>query len=198
MGIFEDIRIKREELKERKTIFKETLKNKGMSVAFGKAKYIGGHPNILAEKAGNIIIKSQGVFFNDTLTIKFIFIPVENILQAEFKTGGQISANPVFSRVLALSGFAFAYKKITKDKYIYLTVTYKENGIESTVLFETESANRFASAITKILQEYTKGKKYVDDKSITVLLKEISELRALGILTEEEFTKKKIELLLKI
>lgn len=193
-----NLTVKKQELKEKKLVFNENLKNSGITVALSEAKYLGGHPELLNEKAGNITVKSTGVFFQVNLNYDFIFIPIEKIEKAEFKTGEEISKNEFLSRILAYSGFSFAFNKKTREKYMYLTVTYKENDVESSVLFECNSANRIASAITKILQEQAKDKKLVTDISFVELMKELSVLKAMSILTDEEYSEKKKDLLSRI
>lgn len=202
MGLFDNTKKKRYELGDRKKIFNDMLKSGGKSVALGHAKYLGGHPDILGEKEGDIIINSLGVFFRVARTYNYIFIPVENMLLSEFKTGEETSRNSIFSRLLALNGYTFAFRKKLRDKHIYLTINYLEKSIKNTVLFEANSANIFASAIAKVRKDYTKAHQKNgssnDDVSVTKLIKQISELKALGILTENEYTEKKKELLSRI
>jgi hypothetical protein len=193
MGLFDRIKMRNDKKRE----FNEILKSGGMSVAFVRAKYLGGHPDLLGEKDGNITVNGQGLFFNDSLTFDYIFIPAEKISQAEFKTGEQIAKNAFFSRLLALGGFSFAFNKNTRDKHMYLTVSHYVNGIENTVLFETNSASKLASAMAKVRQDYAKNnpKESNGDVPVSELIKQISELKALGILTDEEYAEKKKDLL---
>lgn len=202
MRLFDNNKKKRYELVDKKKIFKEMLRNGGKSAAFGHAKYLGGHPDILGEKDGDIIINSLGIFFGVARTFNYIFIPVENILLSAFNTGEETSRNTILSRLLAINGYTFAFKKKYRDKHIYLTVNYLENRIKNTVLFETDSANIFASAIAKVRKDYAKANQKSgtsnDDISVAELIRQISELKALGILTKYEFTEKKKELLSRI
>lgn len=194
MGVISNYTDKRREIKENKLVYDENLKNSGLTVAFGKVKYLGGYPDLLGEREGNIMVKSVGVFFQAKQNYKFIFIPLEKLVNAEFKTGEEISKNEALSRILAYSGFEFAFNKKTRDKHMYLTINYRENDVESSILFESASANKLASAVTKIIQDYAKEKK-ITSISFFEGMKQISELKAMSILTEEEFIEKKKELL---
>jgi hypothetical protein len=196
MRLLNEIKIRNDKKRE----FNEILKSGGMSVAFSRAKYLGGHPDLLDEKDGYITVNGQGLFFNDSLTFDYIFIPAEKISQAEFKTGEQIAKNAFFSRLLALGGFSFAFNKNTRDKRMYLTVAHYENEIETTVLFESNNASKLASALAKVRQDYAKNnpKELNGDVPVAELIKQISELKALGMLTDVEYSEKKRDLLSRI
>ncbi|MDF2941984.1 MAG: hypothetical protein K0S01_842 [Herbinix sp.] len=198
MGFIHNYKEKKQQVKEKKLIYNDTLKSGGLTIAYDEGKYLGGHPDIIGEKEGDITVKSTGVFFNDTQNFNFIFFPIEKLLKSEFLTGEQISKNEAFSRILAFSGFSFAFKRKTREKHMYLTINYLLNDVECQVLFETKSANRLASAIAKIVQEYVTNNKVDTRLSVYARMKELSELKALGILTEEDFNEKKRELLSKI
>lgn len=181
--------------------YKAFLKNGGAAAQSGKAKYIGGHTAIKGERKGELAVNSLGVFFNGRKSGCYFYLPTEKILKAAFETGEAISRNAVFSRLLAISGFVFAYKQKTREKHMFLTIDFVENGLENAVLFETMQAGEFASAIAKVRQEaHERAKEKMamepdKKKTISELMIEINELHALGILTAEEFTAKKKELL---
>lgn len=189
-SLFDKIR----EKKENELVYKDNLQNSGVTIAISKAKYLGGYPDILDEKTGDVVVKTVGVFFRDN-KYNFMFVPVEQIVKAEFKTVEQISKNEMLSRILAFSGFDFAFNKKKREGIIFLTITYRENLVESSILFECKNANKIASAVTKIVQERAKEKKVETDLTAIELMKEISVLRAMNVLTEEEFHQKKMDLL---
>ena len=200
--LFDNIRKKRDELEYRKNSFKEMLASGGKSAASGHVKYLGGHPDISGEKDGIMAINSSGVFFSIDQPFDYIFIPVENILLSEFKTGEETAKNVLFSRILAIKGYSYALKKKFRHKHMFLTINYLENRIKYTLLFEAGSAEILANAIAKIRRDHVykhqKNEAPNDNTPVTERIKQISELRDLGILTEEEFVLKKKELLLRI
>lgn len=180
--------------------YKTFINNGGNVIESGKAKYIGGHPAIRGERKGELAVNSVGVFFRGKKNCNYFYLPTSGILRAAFETGEQVAQNAVFSRFLAISGFVFAYKQRTRERRMFLTIDYVENGAENVVLLETQAANEFVSAIARIRQEANK-KKEVDQerkKSVSELMIEVNELRALGVLTPEEFAEKKRELLSRI
>ncbi|PXV96039.1 hypothetical protein C8E03_101672 [Lachnotalea glycerini] len=195
MDSINDLVDKRRDKKENKLAFKENLQSSGLTIALSKGRYLGGYPELLDEKYGDIIVKSTGLFFQDNLNFNFIFIPVEKLLKAEFRTGEQTSKNQVLSRILAFSGFRFAFKQKDREKHMFLTVTYSENEVECSVLFESKGANKIAGAVAKIVQDNAKAKEVASDKTLIDLMKEISVLRAMNVITEEEFADKKRDIL---
>ena len=187
--------------------YRAFINNGGNVIATGKAKYIGGHPMIKGERKGELAVNSAGLFFRGKHSGNYFYLPTSKILRATFETGEQVAQNAVFSRFLALSGFIFAYKQSTREKRMFLTVDYVENGTENVVLLETQAANEFVSAIARIRQEANKKKEMDQEKkevnqehkkSVSELMIEVNELRALGVLTPEEFAEKKRELLSRI
>jgi hypothetical protein len=192
--------------------YKVFLKNGGNAIVSGKCKYIGGNASIKGERSGELSVNNLGVFFNGRKNGCYFYLPAEKILRAKFETGEQVSKNAFFSRLLAVSGFIFAYKKKTREKHMYLTIDYIQSGSENVVLLETPLANEFVSAIAKVRQEVSEKKEKEREKdtdkekekipeqskSVSELMIELNELYALGILTAEEFSVKKRELLSRI
>ena len=164
------------------------------------AKYIGGHPALTGGETGILTVSGGGVFFGSKKDGRFIFVPAEKILGADFETGEKVARNAVFSRLLALGGFAFAYRQKTREKRMFLTIGFVENGVEVSALFETPAATELAGAIVRIRQEANakRAEKPEPQKSVSELMLEINELRALGIISSDEFIQKKKELLSRI
>lgn len=187
---------------ECETAYQAFINKGGNIIVSGASKYIGGHPAIRGEKKGELAINNSGIFFRDKKNSSYFNLPTAKVLRVTFETGETISKNAVFSRLLAISGFVFAYKKKTREKHMFLTIDYIQNGIENVVLIETQLANEFTSVIAKARQE-EKAKKETEPeterkKTVSELMIEINELRALGIISPEEFIEKKRELLSRI
>ena len=197
--------VKKAEQAKEQNAFNEMVQNGGNLVAYGKAKYMGGYSAILKETDGSLAVNYAGIFFQSAKGGQYFQLPMKNIMQAGFKTGEQVAQNPVFARILALGGFAFAYRPKSRAKHMFLTVDYVLDGMESTILFETETANIFASAILKIKKEALEKEQQLaqaagvePQRPVSELMREINELYALGILTIQEFTEKKKDLLSRI
>lgn len=180
--------------------YKAFINSGGNAIVSGASIYIGGHPKIKGERKGELVVNNAGVFFKDKKNSNYFYLPTAKLLRVSFETGEAVSRNAVFSRLLAISGFIFAYKKKTREKHMFLTIDYVENGVENVLLIETQLANEFASEIAKVRQEANAKKETGPEpaKTVSELMIEINELRALGILTPEEFIEKKRELLSRI
>lgn len=186
------------ERKDNKLVYQDNLKNSGVTIALSKAKYLGGFPEVLGEKKGKIVVKTAGLFFEDKFHYNFLFVPIEKIVKAEFSTVEQISKNPMLSRILAVGGYDFAFNRKNRDGLMFMTLTYKENDAEINILFKCKNANKIVTAVTKIILEYAKAKVVETDTTVIELMKELSVLRAMSVLTEEEYVEKKKELLSRI
>lgn len=179
-------------------VYRDNLKNSGRTLALCKAAYLGGHPDHMGRKKGEIVIKSVGLFFKTSGSNQFLFIPVEEVVKAEFSTGEELAQNEVMSRILAYTGFRFAFKKKEREKHMYLKVDVLVQTIVISILFETDMAGYLSSAITKMSHDYAKGKVVENGLSLVDTMKEIHLLRAMSVITEEEFVAKKKELLARI
>ncbi|MHB1651374.1 MAG: SHOCT domain-containing protein [Desulfitobacteriaceae bacterium] len=185
------------------------LKSAGKPYATSICEYLGGHPNISNGSSGNLVVNKLGVFFEKSLPFRSFVILTENIVRAEFKTDTQISKDVTLTRLFALGIFAFGAKKKTKEEHNYLVITYKENGIENSIIFEanksgvlSSKAGTLASAIMKARQEYMQEHTIANhDQPAQPIVDKISqlerlaELKAKGILSDEEFQAQKEKIL---
>jgi hypothetical protein len=201
MGLFDNAKQQREQIKNKKSEFKEKQKNGGPAVGVDTVKYLGGHPDIRNEVDGLMVVNSAGIFFEVTLTFFNLHIPVENIIKAEFKTEEQISKDVTLGRLLVFGVFAFGMKKKKVEKLSYLVLTYTDSGIENTIVFTNKNAGPLASAIMKVRQQYAALNPITEaavTSDIPDQIRKFSELKDQGILTEEEFQQKKTDLLSRI
>lgn len=203
MGFFSNIKELGKEQKRAREELQEKFKQGGKPLGIASCKYLGGHPAIIGEKDGLIQVNKAGIIFEPGLTLETLYIPIENIIRGEFKTDEQITKDVTLTRLLAFGVFAFGMKKKRKEITNYVVLTYTENEIENTILFQTKTAGAFASSIMKARQEYaTEHPQAGQNNNVTAdipsQIKKLSELREQGILTEEEFNNKKKELLSKM
>jgi hypothetical protein len=104
--------------------------------------------------------------------------------------------------------FAFGMKKKKVDTTRYLVITYTQNGIENSIVFQSDSVDILSSAIMKARQVYAKNHPEVQQQQtksdntqaddIPTQIKKMSDLKDQGILTKEEFETKKKDLLSKM
>ena len=188
----------------KKQVFKQKLKEAGPAYGVSAGKYLGGHPELPQSSDGVITINKAGIFFEVMFPFAGLIISIENIKKAEFKTEEQIHKDVTLGRLLLFGVFAFGMKKKTKTQKNYLVVIYEENGIENTVVFETQKAGALASALARARQEYIKENPAAETKEspaaidIPEQIRKLAELKEQGIITQEEFEVKKKELLSKM
>lgn len=166
-----------------------------------RAKYGGGHPDIIKVCDGEITINKLGLFFKSGLLYMF-HIPLKDIVKAEYRNETQVSKDVTLTRLVLLGFFAFGLKKKRKDEQHFLIIEYKIADIESKIIFDTEAAGNIASAILKVKQEFGCNNQIevnqIENNDIPNQIRELAKLKDEGILTEEEFNNKKNELLSKM
>lgn len=149
---------------------------------------------------GNISINKKGIFFEAVLTNKYLYITIENIIKADYITRRQINKDVTLSRQLGYGAFGFGITKKSKEEQNFLIINYKEKGNEKNIAFEAKEANSLAGEVIKVKQQYKdESPEIAGDTQLAIdiidLIKKLSELKDQGILTEDEFQKKKLELL---
>lgn len=171
-------------------------------------KYEGGHPDLPKPGNGVLEICERGTVFDAGMFAQGFYIPHSALLAAEIKTDEQISKDVTLTRLLTLGVLAFGLKKKRVEKHNYLVVKFKDAaGLEQTVIFEgkkmPEAAGQLAKARQKVAtsvpstspkteQPASAPKPTVD---IADQIRKLAELKAEGILSEDEFQTKKSELL---
>lgn len=201
MGLFSQIKEQQKEQKAKKEELKNIFKEGGDVIAFALCDYLGGHPDLMTNGQGMFSVNKTGLLFVATLSNNAIFIPINDVIKAEFKTDEQISKDVTLTRLLAFGIFAFGMKKKRREVTNYLIVTITVAGIEGTVLFESKIASKLASAVVKAKQLNPATNNVgvtIEKVDIPEQIRKLSELKEQGILTDEEFTLKKSELLAKM
>ncbi|MEA5008749.1 MAG: SHOCT domain-containing protein [Clostridium tyrobutyricum] len=171
-----------------------------------KVKYITGYEDIIETQEGSIgIKKSDLVFFvlesysernisTQYRNLKFR-IPLSSIIDVIYNTSEKIT----LTRVLMIGMASLALKK----KTYYLIVNYKSNtNIKNQVIFQVDQVKRelmhnFLNKLNMYRNKVGKRKLYDEDINIKKI-RELSRLKDEGIITKEEFEKKKRQLLYKI
>lgn len=175
--------------------------------------YIGGYESISTQMNGNIGLKKKGIIFYidgviggneedngwvaDAINEMFT-IPFENITNIIYDT----TENITLGRVIAIGVFAALLKK----KNNYFVVEYiNEANVKNTVIFGTGSKKNQEFLNEAIVlknanarENKPKVKNQIIENNLTDKIRELAKLKDEGILTEEEFSSKKKELLSKI
>lgn len=177
-----------------------------------QCQYMGGHPSISRACKGILTVNNDKIIFKGGMLSKFE-IPIQDIISTSMQTQEQISRNVTLTRLLFMGVFAFGMKKKTVDKTKYLVVSYEENTLQNSIVFESNYIDSLSSSIMKARQVYIKKHPEVETRAeaeteqientqpvddIPSQIKKLADLKDAGILTEEEFTQKKTELLAKM
>lgn len=170
-------------------------------VKISKLEYKGGHPALPKEKDCTLEVTNDNLKISYGLTNEAI-IEFSNISGVRFETMEQISSRVTVTRLALLGVFAFALKKKKKDSEKYLTIDFCENGLENTVVIAGKNAQL---AHSKIYERYScflqRNPQTENKEQITTSfdpyeeVKKAKELLDMGIISQEEFNKKKEELL---
>lgn len=165
--------------------------------------YKGGHPKLNKEKKCNLVITDSGININCGFNGN-AFVSFEQITGIHYETSEQIEKRITATRLLTLGVFALAFKKKKKNTEKYLTIDYTDNGLDNTILFNgpnsqvahSEAFNRLSSfKSTSELQNQNDSNQQNTFNDPYEELKKLKELLDLEIVTQEEFDKKKKELL---
>lgn len=163
--------------------------------------YKGGHPKLSKEKKCNLVISNNGVEINCGLSGN-AFVSFEQITGVHYETSEQIEKRITATRLLTLGVFALAFKKKNIEKF--LTIDYTDNGLDNTILFNgsnsqvahSEAFNRLSNfKSTSELKNLNDSNQQNTFNDPYEELKKLKELLDLEIVTQEEFNKKKKELL---
>jgi len=174
-----------------------------------QCQYMGGHPDWGTSGKGTLEVNNDKVNFKSGLLgIGGFQIPIKDVKGCSLQTQEQISHDVTLSRLLLFGVFAFGMKKKKVDTTRYLVITYTQNGIENSIVFQSDSVDILSSAIMKARQVYAKNHPEVQQQQtksdntqaddIPTQIKKLSDLKDQGILTKEEFETKKKDLLSKM
>ena len=166
--------------------------------------YCGGIPG--ATKTGDMVVAA----FLDHIEVhlgmfkgKYI-IPLDNITNVSMKTDEQISKDVTLSRMLLIGVFAFGAKKKTKEVKNCVVIEFLSDGVTACAIFTGKDVPKFYSGLLKVQQEYYKRypdkiKKPIQDIVASpdpyTEIEKLHELFEKGVITQEEFSKKKEQLL---
>lgn len=158
MGLFDDIKkgtksavSKAIEEKERRKEEAERKKTLGyLPDVTIDAEYKGGHPMLDKEKGCKLQISND--YLSITCGGKVAGIQYENITGIHYETAEQINRRITATRILTLGVFALAFKKKQKDTTKYLTIDFKESGIECTTVISGKKSNE---AYSKLFERYS-------------------------------------------
>ncbi|AUN23769.1 hypothetical protein RSJ21_00260 (plasmid) [Clostridium botulinum] len=208
MGVFSKLKENKDKKNLKLTEFNKDNEKYGSQIRSTKTSYLGGHIdfNCGIPIHGTIDIYEKGIVFVPSVkSYKFVgfSIPFQDIINVEYKNEKDIEKDVTMTRLFLLGIYAFGAKKKKVENHDYLILTCNQGGIENKIIFEASLATVLVTDILKvrrdsgiISKEYSNANGNQDN--ILEKIKKLGELKNLGVLTEEEFSKKKTELLAKV
>ncbi|AXG97820.1 SHOCT domain-containing protein [Clostridium botulinum] len=210
MGVFSKLKENKDKKNLKLTEFNKDNEKYGSQIRSTKTSYLGGHIdfNCGIPIHGTIDIYEKGIVFVPSVkSYKFVgfSIPFQDIINVEYKNEKDIEKDVTMTRLFLLGIYAFGAKKKKVENHDYLILTCNQNGIENKIIFEASLATVLVTDILKARRDsgiissntITDKQDNIQD-NILEKIKKLGELKDLGVLTEEEFSKKKTELLAKV
>ncbi len=164
--------------------------------------------NIKCAFNANILVNSSGILYNTPITAEYFFVPIENIKKVKVTTDKELSKQVISNKIRIIGDLTFP-----QETHLFLIITYKENNLEVEKTIESKMATLGATSILKARQEYIENhpNAFLEELDYSLEPKEINgdfnnvdipgqinklfELVEKGALSQEEFSKKKKELL---
>lgn len=156
----------------------------------------------------NILINNSGVLYNTAINSEYLFIPIQDIKKIQVKTDEEISKQEVSNKTPTFGGLSFKHQI-----HFFLIINYVENNMEVEKTIESKMAESGAGGILRARENYiiNNPNSYIEelDYSIKPLMineeskgvdipdqiNKLFELSQKGIISPQEFNKKKKELL---
>jgi hypothetical protein len=177
------------------------------SISYGKiaCDYCGGLVDEIDAKnpfTVNITLEGIEVTFFLSPSVKRTFNPYNRRKTIVFPMDN--IKDVTLTRLLLTGVLAFGLKKKSKNVTNYLTIEYDLDGIHSDLILKGASIVKLNSLILKARRDYLIENPLAQPieestaSNIPSQIKQLSDLKNQGILTEEEFSYKKAELLAKM
>lgn len=188
----------REYFRQKQLKEKETEKNLH---TLQTVKYIGGHEEYTRQSKVGVVLREDELIFTEWGKKDNIYftIPTNEIEDVKYGKSEEVS----FGRYLA---FGLASVVLQKKTYYMLIEYVNRYGVRNQVFLETGEyrEQEFINKLNAVRNQAKKGTGSRVSNTINrrenpmETIEQLAQLRKKGILTEEEFTKKKSELLSKI
>lgn len=170
----------------------ETLKSLSLD-------YMGGYDNYKKAK-GILTFYEKQTEFNSPLSTKFT-IQNDTIANIAIEGKDEVNRRITVTRMLAVGLFAFAIKKKSKDREAFITLELSD-GQEVIFFIDKKSPMELKTSLAKVIsgakQRNVASKSATQQSaqlSVADELTKLAKLKEQGIITQDEFDKKKTELL---
>ena len=203
-GIKSDKRENKELEKSKKRI-NSLMSKHGSSRGTWNINYLGGHPSF---NSMNCVLKlyDEAIVLIDYYIDTYAEIFYKDITDVELISKEHITQSPTLSKVLLFGIASLAMQKEKVYKNNFVIISYTNSGINSKVIIKSIQASNIYNTINRCRIEYNKrhgiATKTDEPKNsknnVTEQIRELAKLRDENIISEDEFQKKKEQLLSKI
>lgn len=195
MGLFDKAK---EVYKEQQEKAAELNEVRGKKLASQTVEYMGGY-NDKKKAAGSLTFYEKQTEFKVALNSRASFnIPNSEITNVAIEGKDEVNRRITVTRLLAVGIFAFALKKKSKDKDAFITVELAD-GQEAVFHIKDKSPMelkaKLSTAVAQVKQGTPKPTGVTGPVSVADELAKLAKLKEDGIITQEEFDKKKADLL---
>lgn len=198
MSLFDNMKDKYQDHQQKVAEVKDA---RGDKLASLPVEYMGGYGEQKKATGTLTFYQKQTEFKNPMLKKKLWFtIPSTDISDVVVEGKDEVNRRVTVTRLLAVGIFAFALKKKAEDKESFITVVLS-NGQEAIFHVKDKSPMELKATLAKATSQVKQGAvvaKTVNSTpqgSVADELAKLAKLKEQGILTQDEFDKKKTELL---
>lgn len=184
--------------KEHQQKVADTKDRRGNRLEALSLQYMGGYGD--KKKAQGILtFYDKQTEFSSPLSTKFT-IDNGQITNVAIEGKDEVNRRVTVTRLLAVGIFAFALKKKNKDKEAYLTIELAD-GQEVIFFIDKKSPMELRTKLAKVISKVKQAgvvaqvSQQSSQGSVADELTKLAKLKEQGVLTQEEFDKKKSELL---
>lgn len=159
----------------------------------------------------NILVNSSGVLYNTTINSEYFFIPIECIKKVGVRSDEDLDKKMAPNKIHLIGELTFP-----RNIHLFIRINYTENNIEVEKTVETKMAVFAVLSIVKAREQYIRKypKNFLEEFNYSIELNSLnSEIENMdipdqinklfklvekGALSQEEFSQKKKELLLRM
>jgi len=159
----------------------------------------------------NILVNSSGVLYNTTINSEYFFIPIECIRKVGIRSDEDLEKKMAPNKIHLIGELTFP-----RNIHLFIRINYTENNIEAEKTVETKMAVFAVSSIVKAREQYiikypknfleefnysiepNSLNSEIENMDIPDQINKLFKLVEKGALSQEEFSQKKKELLLRM
>ncbi len=195
MSLLDNIKDKYQEHQEKTAELKD---QRGDKLGVLQVTYMGGYGDQKKATGTLIFYQNQTEFRNPMLNKKMWFtIANSDVADVAIEGKDDVNRRVTVTRLVALGIFAFAIKKKSEDKDAYVTLVLAD-GQEAVFHVKDKAPMEVKTSLAKAISQVKQAKPPIAPTaqgSAADELTKLAKLKEQGIITQDEFDKKKTQLL---